>query len=152
MPASPPAPLDAHLGYWLRFVSNHVSYAFKERVEAHGVTVAEWVILRALFDARSMKPSALSEQVGLTRGAVSKLVDRLASKELVRTRADSADRRSVGVQLTTSGRKLVPTLARLADENDAAFFACLSARERAAFRDTLQRLVEQHGLKALPVD
>ena len=35
--------LDAHLGYWLRAVSNHVSHAFKTKVERHGVTVAEWV-------------------------------------------------------------------------------------------------------------
>ena len=34
--------LDAHLGYWLRFVSNHVSQTFASRLQGKGVTVAEW--------------------------------------------------------------------------------------------------------------
>ncbi|MEI9903207.1 MAG: hypothetical protein WDN06_03970 [Asticcacaulis sp.] len=45
-----PSHLEAHLGYWMRFVSNHVSQAFARKVEAHGVTVAEWVVLRELFE------------------------------------------------------------------------------------------------------
>jgi hypothetical protein len=44
--------LEAHLGYWLRAVSNHVSHAFKMKVETHGVTVAEWVVLRARWAVR----------------------------------------------------------------------------------------------------
>ena len=52
--------LEAHLGYWLRFVSNHVSHAFKTKVEAQGVTVAEWVVLRWLFDHASARPSQLA--------------------------------------------------------------------------------------------
>jgi DNA-binding MarR family transcriptional regulator len=72
--------LEAHLGYWLRAVSNHVSHAFKTKVERRGATVAEWVVLRALFDADGVKPSELAAKLGLTRGAISKLVDRLVAK------------------------------------------------------------------------
>ena len=42
--------LETHLGYWLRFVSNHVSHAFSLKLQARDVTVAEWVVLRELFD------------------------------------------------------------------------------------------------------
>ena len=28
-----PAPLEAHLGFWLRFVSNHVSLRFQQLLE-----------------------------------------------------------------------------------------------------------------------
>ena len=47
---APVSDLTDHLGYWLRFVSNHVSQAFASRVAAHGVSVAEWVLMRQLFD------------------------------------------------------------------------------------------------------
>lgn len=108
--------LEAHLGYWLRFVSNHVSHAFKVKVERHGVTVAEWVVMRALFDEDGIKPSELSEKIGLTRGAISKLLDRLANKNLVIIRGDAVDRRAQAITLSASGRRLVPKLAALADE------------------------------------
>ncbi|MGN6505645.1 MAG: MarR family winged helix-turn-helix transcriptional regulator, partial [Tepidisphaeraceae bacterium] len=68
--ASPLSPLDDHLGYWMRFVSNHVSHAFRLKIESRGVTVAEWVVMRALFDQEPANPSQLAERIGLTRGAV----------------------------------------------------------------------------------
>lgn len=144
--------LETHVGYWLRFVSNHVSHAFKTKVEAHGVTVAEWVMMRALFDVGGIKPSELAETIGLTRGAVSKLVDRLVAKGVVACRVAKEDRRSQTVTLTESGRKLVPTLARLADENDAEIFGHLDEHERAALLATLKRIAHHHGLKGVPVD
>ena len=75
--------LDEHLGYWLRFVSNHVSHAFKQKVEAKGVTVAEWAVMRRMLDAKSVHPSQLAERMGMTRGAISKLLERLCQKKLV---------------------------------------------------------------------
>lgn len=144
--------LEAHLGYWLRFVSNHVSHAFKTKVEAQGVTVAEWVVLRWLFDHASARPSQLAEGVGLTRGAVSKLVDRLVVKRLVTCVADEHDRRAQRVALTAAGRRLVPRLAALADQNDAEAFGHLDPGERAALLATLQRMAQHHGLRGAPLE
>ncbi|MFT3924215.1 MAG: MarR family transcriptional regulator [Myxococcales bacterium] len=144
--------LEAHLGYWLRFVSNHVSHGFKAKVEAHGVTVAEWVVLRALLDVEGITPSELADKIGLTRGAISKLVDRLSEKRLVLCRANKADRRSQIVSLAEAGRKLVPTLAKLADENDAEMFGHLDDHDRFMLLSLLKRMVEHHELKAVPVD
>ena len=64
--------LESHLGYWLRYVSNQVSHAFAPKVQARGVTVAEWVVLRERYD-KEVRPSALAERLGMTRGAISKL-------------------------------------------------------------------------------
>ena len=52
--------LKSHLGYWIRYVSNHVSHAFSLKLAAVGVTVAEWVILRELYGAESA-PSVLAD-------------------------------------------------------------------------------------------
>src|SRR5436190_490239 len=93
------SPLDAHLGFWLRVVSNHVSHAFRRKVEAHGVTVAEWVVLRQLLTADGVPPSRLAEDLGLTRGTVSKLTDRLVAKKLVRRTAGTGDKRFQSVAM-----------------------------------------------------
>jgi DNA-binding MarR family transcriptional regulator len=76
--------LEDHLGYWLRYVSNQVSHAFSLKVEARGVTVAEWVVMRELHEHVSTSPSALADRLGMTRGAISKLADRLETKSLGR--------------------------------------------------------------------
>jgi DNA-binding MarR family transcriptional regulator len=144
--------LKGHVGFWLRFVSNHVSQAFARRLLDSGVTVAEWVILREMFGTGSVAPSLLAESTGLTRGAVSKLVDRLLHKKLLTREGREDDRRFQSIALTDTGRKLVPKLAALADENDAEFFSALSARERQLLMETLKKLVEANALTKLPTE
>ena len=144
--------LTAHLGYWLRFVSNHVSQAFARKVEARGVTVAEWVLMRHLLDEEALQPSVLADRVGMTRGAISKLADRLVAKAMLTRAADPEDGRAQTLSLTLAGRALVPELAALADANDAEFFAGLAPKDRAALIRILSGIVEKRGLKSLPVD
>jgi DNA-binding MarR family transcriptional regulator len=144
--------LKSHAGFWLRFVSNHVSHAFARKLLDSGVTVAEWVVLREMYDADEMSPSVLADLTGMTRGAASKLVDRLVAKKMVTRRERSDDRRYQDIALTAAGRKLLPSLARLADQNDEEFFAALSAPERRSLVLTLKKLVAAHGLHKLPTE
>lgn len=149
---NPTSTLESHAGYWLRLVSNHVSHAFRLKVEARGVTVAEWVVMRALFDDKDVNPSHLAGSLGLSRGAVSKLVDRLAAKRLVACRSEKRDRRYQVVNLTASGQALVPGLAALADQNDREFFGHLVAKERAVLVAILKGIVHRRELKGVPVE
>ena len=153
MPSTQPASdLTAHLGYWLRYVSNHVSQAFARKVEAHGVTVAEWVLMRQLLEEEALAPSHLAERMGMTRGAISKLADRLINKGMLVRAADPEDGRAQTLALTPAGRALVPRLAALADANDAEFFDHMSPADRTVLLRILRGIVEKRGLKFLPVD
>jgi len=147
-----PSALTDHLGYWLRLVSNHVSAAFARRLHGQGVTVAEWVVLRELHDVPALAPSHLADRMGMTRGAISKLADRLVAKALVARQDNPEDGRAHRLVLTPAGRRLVPRLARLADANDAAVFAALSPAERAAIETALRKIVAAQGLTAIPID
>ncbi len=148
----PASNLESHLGYWLRLVSNHVSHAFRLKLEACGVTVAEWVVMRALFDSQGLNPSRVADEIGLTRGAVSKLLDRLIAKDLVHCRSERSDRRYQIVRLTASGRKLVPILAERADQNDREFFGHLAAKEQAQLFAILKDIVHRRDLKGAPLE
>lgn len=144
--------LEDHLGYWLRFVSNHVSYAFRRKVEACGVTVSEWVVLRETYRLGCTSPSALADAIGMTRGAISRLLDRLVGKALATRSAVAADRRQQAIALTPRGAALVPRLARLADENDAEFFGHMPPELRAELARAMREIVRTHGLRAVPID
>src|ERR1700690_2699870 len=116
-PAQTVSDLKKHVGFWLRFVSNHVSKAFARKLLASGVTVAEWVVMREMLDDEETSPGVLAERIGMTRGGVSKLVDRLVTKKLVTRRERTDDRRFQSIALTAEGRRLIPQLAELADQN-----------------------------------
>lgn len=144
--------LKKHVGFWLRFVSNHVSHAFARKLLASRVTVAEWVVMREMFADEKTSPGILAQRMGMTRGGVSKLVDRLVTKKLVTRQDRSDDRRFQSIALTAAGREMVPRLAALADRNDQEFFDPLSADERTALLATLKKLVQAHGLRKLPTE
>lgn len=144
-------PLEAHLGYWLRVVSNHVSHNFAARVGRLGVTVAEWVALRELYDGE-LAPSALAARLGMTRGAITKLADRLRKRRLITRRAHADDGRAQLLSLTPAGRRLVPDLAALADRNDAEFFGALSPDQCAVLEEILKSIVRHHDLRTIAVD
>lgn len=142
--------LTAHVGFWLRYVSNHVSHAFARKLEGRGVTVAEWVLMRELFGADEIAPSLLAQRMGMTRGAITKLADRLIEKSLVTRKANPSDGRAQTLALAAKARKLVPALGKLAAENDAEFFDHLKRTDRENLLRILRGIVERRGLKTLP--
>lgn len=146
-----PSNLTDHLGYWLRAVSNRVSQDFAARLAAEGVSVAEWVMLRSLLEA-ALPPSQLAETMGLTRGAITKLADRLIARGLIARRASEADGRAQTLALTRKGAALVPRLATIADANDAAFFSSLSAADQRVLLRMMQELSTHHGITAAPTE
>jgi DNA-binding MarR family transcriptional regulator len=104
-PASPG--LEAHLGYWLRRVSNHV-------------------------------PGA--DELGLTRGAVPKVLDKFEGKQWIARRTLPDDNRVRLLSLTRQGERILPQLADITDRNDEGFFHCLDAKEQETLRRLLQKL------------
>ncbi len=149
-PHAAPAPLDAHLGFWLRFVSNHVSTRFQRQLESRGATVTEWVALRTLWAEEETGHAQLIEALGMTKGAASKVVTRLEEKGLAARRLARGSARDQALVLTAAGRALVPRLAALADANDEHFFGRLAAPERQALMSAMRALVQHHQLKDIP--
>jgi len=148
-----PSHLKSHLGYHLRVVSNAVSHTFAKKLTNLDVTVAEWVILREMYSHETnTAPSIVAEITGLSRGAVSKLIDRLLHKGLVSREEGTIDRRYQEIKLTKQGKTLVPKLAIIADENDDAFFSKLTGLEKKQLRNILKKLTNLHNLNTNPIE
>lgn len=136
--------LGDHIGFWLRCLSNFVSNNFEEKLSKEDVTVAQWVVLRTLYDHDHITLNQLAELIGLDKSSVSRMIERLVLRELV-NRSKGNDRRSLGLSLTSAARKLVPRLAKLADQNDESFFHSLPARKRHEFLATIKQLLDANG-------
>jgi len=143
--------IDVFLGYWLRFVSNQVTSAFQQRLMERGVNVAEWFALRVLYSSQPCSLTELAEEIGMDKGVVSRLTDRLEKQGLIKRTIPMEDRRLFSIELTASGRKLVPVLAKIAQENDQRFFGHLSKEEIAAMTDFLKDLVVRHDFRSKPI-
>lgn len=88
----------------------------------------------------------------MTKGAISKLADRLLAKGLIERTESPHDKRAHSLSLTREGRAKIPVLASFADENDAEFFGVLTEDEHETLGQILRTLAERRGLTATPVD
>jgi DNA-binding MarR family transcriptional regulator len=148
----PAADLEKHLGYWLRRVSNRVSGAFARALKEQHTSTAEWVVLRYLLQAKETTPGELAALLGMTRGAITKVLDKLEAKHWVTRTAKAEDQRVQLLALTRASRRILPRLGDIADSNDAHFFECLTAAEQDTLRRLLRKLVEFHGIQDVPTE
>lgn len=138
---------EDHLGYWLRYVSNNVAFAFSQKLADSGVTVAEWIILRQMYSRGQASSVDISSRTGLTQGAISKLIERLLKKGLVVKEVSAQDRRYKRIKLTHKGCKMVPGLAHIADGIDDYFFGDLTAKRKKQLMDLLINVVRTRQLR-----
>jgi len=146
------SPLEAHLGYWLRLVSNEVSRAFARTLQKQNISVAEWVAINQLAAGAGLTPARLAATMGMTRGAISKVLDKLDSKRLISRSPSPLDSRVQLLSLTGQARRILPQLTSIADDNDRHFFAALGANEKAALRNLLRKLAGVHQITRIPVE
>ncbi|WP_210342439.1 MarR family transcriptional regulator [Bradyrhizobium glycinis] len=107
----------------------------------NGLRDREWMALRFLARANrfSRTPSALAQFVGTTRATASQTVKRLEDKGYLQRRNSDQDKRSVILDVTPRGEKLL-----LSDPITQLVHA-IAALERGAnnFRDSLRQILEQ---------
>ncbi|MDP3516972.1 MAG: MarR family winged helix-turn-helix transcriptional regulator [Pseudohongiella sp.] len=146
------SPLEAHLGFWMRFISNQVSGNFEKLLKSRDISVSEWVVMRTLYQREGVSHAELQFTLGMTKGATSKIVSRLEARALVERRISQRSGRDQLLTLTTEGNQLLPILAAIADRNDDLFFGHLPKKQRAELRQVLQALGLQHQITQAPVD
>jgi DNA-binding MarR family transcriptional regulator len=146
------ANLEGHLGYWLRWVSRQLSGGFAHALQERGLSVAEGLALNQIDAASGLNCAELAVAMDMTRGAISKILDKLQDKGLLSRAISDGDNRIQILSLTRRGRRLVPELTRIAQGNDADFFGALSADERATLRNLLRKVAAAHQLRTAPLE
>jgi DNA-binding MarR family transcriptional regulator len=140
-----------YLGFWLRVLSNGVSKTFEKSLESHGVTVAQWVVLRALYGQESSL-NELSKAIGIDQGSTSRMVERLVQRQLLTRETPPENRRAVRITLTPAGVNLVPKLASAADANEELFFGKISEAKKDQLLKTVLELIRKNDIPPTAFD
>ena len=132
------------LSYRLHRVANLLSRGAELRYRREfGVSLWEWRTLALLGAASPQSLGHLAQAAGIHKSQMSRVVSGLADRRLVERSSNSADGRGVQLALSKAGRKIYLGLIDAAAERDKAFRACLSAKEKAAFEEILDKLSGQ---------
>jgi DNA-binding MarR family transcriptional regulator len=144
-PVRPASHLYHHLGYWHNRFGQVVHTTLDRGLAALNITVSQWNLMALLYHREADTVREIARMIDLDAGAVTRLADRLEKKGFLRRMPDTADRRSVLLSLTGTGRRLVPNLADLVDTNDQIFFGVLTKEETRQYRSLLGKLLRGAG-------
>jgi DNA-binding MarR family transcriptional regulator len=115
-------------------------------IEQEGITLQQYNVLRILRGARGTPLSALeiTERLIEETPGVSRLLDRLLAKGLIRRERSAQDRRRLECFVTDRGLQILSGLEDVVNGADAAAMRGLSARELATLDGLLSRIRETH--------
>ena len=95
-----------------------------------------------------MSASQISEETLMDKSNVSRAIQRLIDRRLVRRTPDAADRRRMVVELTAEGRSLYDAMSATSQDRQDRLISVLTAAERREF-DRLLRKIEGQAITLL---
>lgn len=96
---------DQSVGYLMRRITLSLASAVERELDPRSLTNAQWVPLYKLFLGGCKTAAELAREIQLDAGAMTRMLDRLEAKGLVRRERSQSDRRVVNLALTDTGRE-----------------------------------------------
>jgi len=133
---------ESSVGYLMKRVVAEIHRGADRELEPLGLTTAQFSVMAQLHYKRADTPSAICDVMGYDRGAMTRMIDRLEAKDLVRrVRDDAGDRRAIRLELTAGGEALFPKLVGAIANVLNRFLTGFSEREAAQLRSYLERML-----------
>jgi DNA-binding MarR family transcriptional regulator len=142
--------LRSSTGYWVTRLARSLEADLEKRLAAHEVTRASWAVLSAIQHHDKTTPATLASFIGIDRAAITRHLDRLEKQKLVQRDRCTTDRRTVNLNLTPKGGRLVLKLAAESIATNAKFTASLTQSENDALQATIQKMLST--IDTVPAD
>ncbi len=149
-PADPPAPVafycaeslrpDTSVGLLMKRVMQSVLLQVDRKLAVHDLTHAQWMPLYKLARGECATMAALARDQALDPGAMTRALDRLEAKGLLRRERSVQDRRVVQLVLTDAGREVSQHVPAVLSEVLNAHLAGFSEAEWLLLIGLLQRM------------
>jgi MarR family transcriptional repressor of emrRAB len=139
-----PAPVrKAALATRLLFhAARRLEQRIDELLRPHGLEMREYLLLAILQSqhAEAMRPSELSLSLDAPRPKVTRLLDGLERRGLLRRKLAAADRRGLDVELTAAGTRLLAQVAPLMHQGYREWWSCLGPAGLDGMVDALRQV------------
>jgi len=138
------------LGRLIADVSRRILTGFDEELAARGmgITGAQWVILMRIARGCATTAAELCRFGHCDTGSMTRMLDRLEEKGLIRRVPSSKDRRITLLELTEAGLDLLPHLPPVAVQVLNAHLRGFSREELDQLKGFLNRIRTNSGLPA----
>ena len=131
---------EASIGYLVRRANSLIMEIIEPSLARKGLTFLQYMILKLLREGKIANPKDICGHFRSDSGALTKVIDQLAERELVQRVRRDRDRRKVELRLTEHGRMIVDSILPSVVESLNLALAELSAQEARQLTKLLTRL------------
>lgn len=135
--------VGSYLLYLLAASSEKASAQFHAKVRQQGLRVPEWRVLACLHDTDGMMITRLAALCLSEQSRMTRIIDQMDKRALVRRAPDETDKRKVRVFLTSQGRALASQLVAEARAHEEQLLSVFRDSDAAQIKDVLQTLLEK---------
>ena len=132
---------EQSVGYLMRQIVTSIARGVDQRLESVGLTNAQWVPLLKLQLGQAATVAELARECQVDAGAMTRMLDRLETKHLIRRVRSSDDRRVVNLELTEDGAKAARLIPGVLCEVQNAHLAGFTVPEWEALKTSLHRML-----------
>ena len=143
--------LERSLPFLMHLIVSEVETEVNRHARAYGLKIEGVRVLFRLLAKDHLTVNELARLTGIETSTLSRLLDRMSAKGLLKRSRDSSDKRTVQVSLTVKGRKLAQQHRPVYYKDyDKVLLAGFDAAEGAQFRAALLRMLA--NLQDIKVD
>ncbi len=106
------------------------------------ITPEQFAILSLLQERGGLQQREIAELLLKDRPNITRILERMQNKKLIRRETDPKDRRAVRVDLTATGKKLLPKVEKIALDFKKQAYQGLSETELNQLKQTLHHISE----------
>lgn len=130
---------ESSTGYLINRLAQTITREIDRRMIDLGLTDAQWKPLLLLRQGSCLTAADLSRKGCHDTGAVTRLLDRLENKGLIRRVRSEEDRRVINLELTNEGQQVSAEVPKVLSELANQVLAGFSDEEFIIFRSLLNR-------------
>ena len=140
---------DSSIGYMIRRISSLLSQDLDREFQPCGLTNAQWHPLHKIYWGHASTVAEVARGCELDAGSMTRLLDRLESKQLLRRIRSSDDRRVVNLELTDAGRDVARGIPEVLCRTQNEYLAGFTHVEWQALASLLSRILDTAQTRAV---
>ena len=116
--------------------------AMDRELSSFDITAPQLIVLASVANKEADSAAGLCKSISYDPGAMTRMIDRLEQKGLVRRVPNAEDRRASNVELTAAGAALYPHLLAAKQTVQAQFLRGFAAKDVRTLQMLLNRMLE----------
>ncbi len=129
--SKPPNVIEQSMGFLIASTMTRIRILMLRKIKEYGydITPEQGAVLNAIGESEGISQSGIADRTLKDKPTITRILDILEKKDLIKRKSDTGDRRAYKIYLTKDGREKIAMFRKIIAEVDAKAFRGLNAKD-----------------------